>query len=97
MLAKSVAVFFSITTVVVFAMSRSGILLNYVSPSVAWFAVVANFVLLAISLIVFILQRAQRDMPAKQALDTLESYATRAGANVGKDAGQSSRNGNIEQ
>lgn len=76
LVSKIVAIFFGLTTVIIFLMSNTGALFTYagsIQAGVALYAI--NTACLVVSLLVFIWLRARKDMPRHLELKTLEIHA----------------------
>lgn len=76
LISKIIAIFFSLTTVVIFLMASGGTLFAYagsIQAGVALYAI--NTVCLVVSLLVFIWLRARKNTPKYLELKTLETYA----------------------
>lgn len=78
-LAKSALIFFSLTTVMIFSLMRQPGRMRAmgITPDFATILVLANFALLIASVVFFVWQRAHKDTPAHQAVETLEAFAVR--------------------
>lgn len=78
-LATIALIFFSLTTMVIFSLMRQPLRVRAmgINPDLATVLVLANFALLVASVVFFVWQRAHKDTPAHQAVETLETFAAR--------------------
>ena len=76
LLSKIIAIFFGITTVILFVLSREGMLFEMAGSIEAGMIIYfVNAFFLVVSLVVFIWQRARKDLPRKQESTILEAYS----------------------
>lgn len=87
LIAKTAAIFFSITTVVLFVMSREGILFAVAGTNFGVLLYISNFVLLMIAFVIFIWQRAAyNNSRLRDNLEILEHISTDTGPNSASSA-----------
>lgn len=85
LLAKTAAIFFSVTTVILFIFAREGalyVMVGSVQLGIALYFI--NTLLLVVSLIAYFWQKVQRDVPAHPEVEILAKYAELE-ANQAKD------------
>ncbi len=75
LVAKAVAIFFSIATVVLFLLSRNQMVYEVIPVDVMLIILLVNFGLLVASLVVFIWMRSRKDLDLHEESKILNAYA----------------------